>query len=169
MSVFNTNSQLLRKLQCYLKLTFLTWSLKSRLLANIYPFHTNTLVKLLCTALGHHGILFGSLIICPSVRICRCCMYSLKLLTISIYCSFTIFIPHLLSLQPEEQRESRKKPSSFVGSVKRKYEEEDEDEEYDPLNPAVGSVASVIHGPTRKWVYFFSNNCTIKAAFSHRK
>lgn len=54
-------------------------------------------------------------------------------------------------LQPAESRESRKKPASIVASVKRKYEEEDE-EEYDPLNPAVGSLASVIHGPTRKYV-----------------
>ena len=47
---------------------------------------------------------------------------------------------------------SKSKPSSVVGSVKRKFvdEEEGEEEEYDPLNPAVGTVASVIRGPARK-------------------
>ncbi|XP_053398627.1 uncharacterized protein LOC123523941 [Mercenaria mercenaria] len=43
-----------------------------------------------------------------------------------------------------------KKPTSFVASVKRRYEELDEEEEYDPANPAVGSVASVVRGPQRK-------------------
>ncbi|KAH3852334.1 zinc finger CCCH domain-containing protein 14-like isoform X3 [Dreissena polymorpha] len=58
---------------------------------------------------------------------------------------------------PERSKErthssdSRRKPSSYVGTVKRKYElEEEEEEEYDPLNPAVGSVASVVKGPSRK-------------------
>ncbi|WAR18582.1 ZC3HE-like protein [Mya arenaria] len=50
----------------------------------------------------------------------------------------------------QDHSDSRKKPISVVGSVKRKYELEEEDEEYDPLNPAVGSVASVVHGPSRK-------------------
>ena len=50
------------------------------------------------------------------------------------------------------QVSSKSKPSSVVGSVKRKFvdEEEGEEEEYDPLNPAVGTVASVIRGPARK-------------------
>ena len=50
------------------------------------------------------------------------------------------------------QVSSKHKPSSVVGSVKRKFvdEEEEEEEEYDPLNPAVGTVASVIRGPARK-------------------
>ena len=50
------------------------------------------------------------------------------------------------------QSTSKSKPSSFVGTVKRKFvdEEEVEEEEYDPLNPAVNTVASVIRGPARK-------------------
>ena len=39
-----------------------------------------------------------------------------------------------------------------MGTVKRKFvdEDEDEEEEYDPLNPAVGAVASTIRAPARK-------------------
>lgn len=37
----------------------------------------------------------------------------------------------------------------MVASVKRKFELEDEDEEYDPYNPAVGSVASVVQVSSR--------------------
>ena len=50
------------------------------------------------------------------------------------------------------QSSSKSKPSSIVGTVKRKFvdEEEVEEEEYDPLNPAVNTVASVIRGPCRK-------------------
>lgn len=43
----------------------------------------------------------------------------------------------------------RRQPSSVVASVKRKFELEDEDEEYDPYNPAVGSVASVVQVSSR--------------------
>ncbi|KAL4237740.1 hypothetical protein ACF0H5_002453 [Mactra antiquata] len=51
----------------------------------------------------------------------------------------------------EDSHSSKKKPTSIVASVKRRYEElDEEEEEYDPTNPAVGSVASVVRGPTRK-------------------
>uniref|UniRef100_K1PND8 Zinc finger CCCH domain-containing protein 14 n=1 Tax=Magallana gigas TaxID=29159 RepID=K1PND8_MAGGI len=43
----------------------------------------------------------------------------------------------------------RRQPSSVVASVKRKFELEDEEEEYDPYNPAVGSVASVVQVSSR--------------------
>jgi len=52
--------------------------------------------------------------------------------------------------QSQDDHASRRKPLSIVSSVKRKYELEEE-EEYDPTNPAVGAVASVVHGPSRKY------------------
>ena len=45
-----------------------------------------------------------------------------------------------------EQKVKRKVPSSVVASVNR----EEDDEEYDPFNPAVGSVASVVKVTSRK-------------------
>lgn len=47
---------------------------------------------------------------------------------------------------------SKRKPTSVVGSVIRKYvdEQEEEEEEYDPHYPAIGNVASVVKVTARK-------------------
>ena len=45
----------------------------------------------------------------------------------------------------------RKAPTSTVGAVL-KHDIEDNDE-YDPLRPAIGNVASVVRAPPRRWEY----------------
>ena len=49
----------------------------------------------------------------------------------------------------QKEVRKRKVPGSVVGSVVTHYEEE---EEYDPYNPAVGNVASVVKVTERKYV-----------------
>ena len=51
--------------------------------------------------------------------------------------------------QPSSPRK-RKFPSSMVCAVVQPKEEDVSDEEYDPLNPAVGKVASVVRVTERK-------------------
>jgi len=56
----------------------------------------------------------------------------------------------------------KKKPTSVVGTIKQKYTELPLDEEYDPLNPSFGKVASAVKVSRKRWVLLTSLNMKLE-------